>query len=760
MSDRERAGHEISQGRTESCSPDGVQIRLTAEEQKILDDLVVKNKSTAAAGNGSGQLSADARALPRLRGGLIIALALTWLFSEALASSAAGIARELWIHLPMQLYWTFCLYRISQVMAHRCGNRPPIGELQLAVLSIISFICMPTFGGYQLARWLDPFFWCWTATQIAWAARFGYCLERTENPERGFCWRLPLAFSAGTNAYILLGLVYPLLLSVPLVFNSLWFISQFWCILFLTLTLSGKLEEKKESVPAVQERSIQVSGKDVVIRYRPFVAVERWLRERLSTKGLRQGSRPVLVGRYVFMWFVAPAMLILSAIGVVLFSIFSGPGMVAPAAAAVGASSAAGNTCFMTVFLSSLLGLAAAGHLLYCRQPTHIGFGRQGFRFLWRHKFRNHDGPYVDWSAVYRIALVRPAGKTSPLDDRLCFYCKGGKLVNIKMGAIDSVDDRECVLKAIRKWAPDTARDPAVEQALQPPPDYSYTELWLQALSAPPKRERLQPLLEGVCLRDGRYEVQRTLGVGGQGQAYIALDKVSGRTTVLKEFILPVYVDVNVRRGALEQFENEARVLRQLDHPKIVKMLDFFVEDHRAYLVLEHIHGGSLREIVKNHGRLLEKQVRMLAVQMCEILAYLHGLNPPVVHRDFTPDNLILSVDGTLKLIESNVARQEVESTTSGTVVGKHAYIPPEQFRGMPETQSDIYAMGATLFFLLTGQDPEPISVSHPRNVCADVSESLNEIVQRATALELDKRYKVVSDLASDMGAIDVPKLA
>src|SRR5262249_34843353 len=129
----------------------------------------------------------------------------------------------------------------------------------------------------------------------------------------------------------------------------------------------------------------------------------------------------------------------------------------------------------------------------------------------------------------------------------------------------------------------------------------------------------------------------------------------------------------------------------------------------------------------------------------------LHGLSPPVVHRDFTPDNLILNVDGTLKLIDFNVARQSVESTTSGTVVGKHAYLPPEQFRGMPETQSDIYAMGATLHFLLTGADPEPISVSHPRQICSDVSEELNAVVEKSTALDLQKRYQSVAELKADL---------
>ncbi|WP_457832106.1 protein kinase domain-containing protein, partial [Staphylococcus aureus] len=91
---------------------------------------------------------------------------------------------------------------------------------------------------------------------------------------------------------------------------------------------------------------------------------------------------------------------------------------------------------------------------------------------------------------------------------------------------------------------------------------------------------------------------------------------------VLKEFILPVHVDVNVRKSALESFENEARILKQMDSPNVVKLIDFFVEDHRAYLVLEHIDGMSLRELVEKNGAMKESQVKELALQMCSILSY------------------------------------------------------------------------------------------------------------------------------------------
>lgn len=121
-----------------------------------------------------------------------------------------------------------------------------------------------------------------------------------------------------------------------------------------------------------------------------------------------------------------------------------------------------------------------------------------------------------------------------------------------------------------------------------------------------------------------------------------------------------------------------------------------------------------------------------------------------VVHRDFTPDNLILDSAGRLKLIDFNVA-QQILSGSSGTIVGKHAYLPPEQFRGKACHQSDLYSLGCTLHFVLTGRDPEPISQSSPRKESPEISVGLNEVVLKATALPLNQRYQSSNELQQDL---------
>jgi len=407
---------------------------------------------------------------------------------------------------------------------------------------------------------------------------------------------------------------------------------------------------------------------------------------------------------------------------------------------------AAANIAVLTNTFLVLVGAAGTGAALYASLPTHLALSKDGLRLLWRHMLFKKDGKLIQWGQIRRLSLDSPSGKTSPLDHVLRFSFGANQSLRFRLGCFPSVEERSRVLEAVEHWSPALERDSAAVQALELPPDYSYTELWLQALSGPPKRERLTPIEHKATLRGGRFVVDHALGVGGQGTAYLAYDNELSENVVLKEFILPVFVDVNVRRQSLERFEKEARILRQLDHNQIVKLIDFFVEDHRGYLVLEHIDGQSLREKVLSEGALSESAVRLLALQMCKMQNYLHSLTPPVVHRDFTPDNLILHKDGTLKLVDFNVAQQK-ETTATGTVVGKHAYLPPEQFRGQPTTQSDIYSLGASLFFILTAEEPEPINQQHPRRLKPELSGEIDQIVAKSTAIELSDRYTTAADL-------------
>jgi serine/threonine protein kinase len=334
-------------------------------------------------------------------------------------------------------------------------------------------------------------------------------------------------------------------------------------------------------------------------------------------------------------------------------------------------------------------------------------------------------------------------------------------------------DDARKLLHAIAFNVPQERIDPQLIDFLNPPKQESYTQLWLSALSTPSDRLRNDPLASGTNLQHGQYIVIDQIGAGGQGIAYRArvngaqptasaieatnaaaseADKTceAGSIAVLKEFILPSHGGKTVRKRSLEDVEREAELLKQIANPHIVALKEFFVEDERAYLVLEHINGQSLRSLVQEKGPLDSAAFREISMQLCDILTHLHGQSIPVIHRDFTPENIMIGADNFTTLIDFNVAKQ-VQSTATKTVVGKHSYIPPEQFRGKATPQSDIYALGATMYFMLTGEDPEPISSSHPQEQNKTVSAAVDALVARATAIDTQTRYPDVTTLKSDL---------
>ena len=317
--------------------------------------------------------------------------------------------------------------------------------------------------------------------------------------------------------------------------------------------------------------------------------------------------------------------------------------------------------------------------------------------------------------------------------------------------------------------------------------DNCFTELWLKYFSTPAEREKTGLLIPDMSLDCGRYKIIGTVGGGGQGTAYLAeeqpevkhkimteagkcsegvehivaaIEPVSSPSAlthnpqvVLKEYVLPLHRGQLTAERTAEKLKSEAAILGALKHPQIVRLLDAFIEDYRGYLVLEYVRGESLKAMVDQLGPQPEAMVVEWAIQTCQILNYLHTLTPPVVHRDITPDNLMLEENGSIKLVDFNVACL-VDSTSTSTVVGKHAYIPAEQFRGKPSAQSDLYSLGGTMYYLLTGQEPEPITQSHPRSFNESVSVELDVIVAKATENSLSRRYLSASEMCQELEMI------
>jgi tRNA A-37 threonylcarbamoyl transferase component Bud32 len=416
--------------------------------------------------------------------------------------------------------------------------------------------------------------------------------------------------------------------------------------------------------------------------------------------------------------------------------------------------------------------------------PTHIQLDADGITLHWLHSFVQVKSPLLAWDRLSYVSFEPTqfliGGKQRALQFNFISrgvpskarfllgilewdLCRGwfssdrSKLV-LRLDAVASSDDRKRLQMAIKKYLPSYRLDASVTDELNlPMMVQNYTDLWMDALSLSTIRARESTLEAGTHLAQGRYEIVEQIGAGGQAIVYKAIERHAGRNglvitaeVVLKEFVLPAHAGITVRKRVLEHIQREAQLLGSFKQPHIVKLNQFFVEDQRAYLVLEYISGKTLKNVVAEQGALPEKRVIDLALQMCDILEYLHSQDPKVVHCDFTPDNLIVDEHDFLKLIDFNVA-QHLEADTTKTVVGKHSYIPPEQFRGKASPQSDIYALGASLYFLLTNREPEAISQALVRQDNPAVSEELAAIVAKATAIPLPDRYQNCKEVRSDL---------
>lgn len=273
----------------------------------------------------------------------------------------------------------------------------------------------------------------------------------------------------------------------------------------------------------------------------------------------------------------------------------------------------------------------------------------------------------------------------------------------------------------------------------------SYTELWNNELSQRFQSTAFVPLEPGDVLQEGRINIVRQLAFGGLSAIYLAQE--AGRNLlVVKEAVIPAICDELRKEKALELFQREASLLSMLDHPNIAKVFDNFVEKGRHYLLLQHISGQNLRQLVAQEGPQPEEKVLVWTKEIVAILEYLHGQTPPIIHRDLTPENLMLSDDSKITLVDFGAAN-EFLGTMTGTIVGKQSYIAPEQFRGKPSPSSDIYALGATMFFLLTGVNPKPLHTSDPKTLIDTVSPETSLLVQMCTNSEASMRPANASQL-------------
>jgi len=256
-------------------------------------------------------------------------------------------------------------------------------------------------------------------------------------------------------------------------------------------------------------------------------------------------------------------------------------------------------------------------------------------------------------------------------------------------------------------------------------------------------------LLTSGAQLQGRYKILGVIGIGGMGAVYKAQDlRFPGvlRLCAVKEMINTAS-DPQVRQMIVRNFEREASILATLGHPAIPQVYDYFTEGPRCYLVEEFVTGKDLEaRLAEAEGFFSEGLVADWAVQLCEVLSYLHNHKPrPIIFRDLKPSNIMLDDHNRIRLVDFGIAKL-FQSGEKGTMIGTEGYSPPEQYRGIAEPRGDIYALGATLHHLLSKQDPrlEPPFSFHERPIHRTnptVSRGLVEVIDKALEYDVNKRW-------------------
>ena len=267
------------------------------------------------------------------------------------------------------------------------------------------------------------------------------------------------------------------------------------------------------------------------------------------------------------------------------------------------------------------------------------------------------------------------------------------------------------------------------------------------------------PLQPGTILQ-GKYRVLGIVGGGGMALVYkIEETHPLGQMWALKELRTASGIPEE-RADARRQFRQEAKMLARLDHPNLPKVVDYFDEPNRSFLVMEFIEGQSLEKYLEAaSGGLSEDQVLGYIIQVCQVLGYLHQQQPPIIFRDLKPSNIMLSNVGVIKLIDFGIARTyKVGKKKDTTTMGSENYAPPEQWgKEQTDARSDIYALGATMYHLLTGTPPLPCFVPRqlpsPCSFNSDISPNTEQVILTAMAKARQDRYQMAEEMATALSS-------
>lgn len=277
-----------------------------------------------------------------------------------------------------------------------------------------------------------------------------------------------------------------------------------------------------------------------------------------------------------------------------------------------------------------------------------------------------------------------------------------------------------------------------------------------------------------------RYVLGKVIGSGGFGITYLAYDTIDGKKIAVKEYY-PKGVAVRSPDGytiepitslhksdfqkGMDSFINESEILSRLNgNTDVINVYDTFEQNGTAYYAMEYINGITLKEYVRRYGKTSEGQALYAAVKISSAFEHIHKKN--IIHRDLSPNNIMIDIDGSVKLVDFGNARPfSYEDDNSMTVKLKPGYAPLEQYQhyGKHGPWTDIYSLGAVMYYMLTANDPrDPMTRfnndSEFCNALSGISAQLAAVIKKMTAIKIEDRYTQSAELLSDLNSVPIPK--
>lgn len=284
-------------------------------------------------------------------------------------------------------------------------------------------------------------------------------------------------------------------------------------------------------------------------------------------------------------------------------------------------------------------------------------------------------------------------------------------------------------------------------------------------------------LKEGSTLQDNRYIINKVIGQGGFGITYEGYDSATSRIVCIKEFFMRnlcgrdsvsycISVSSDGAKEVVAKFKNkfikEAKILSELSDKSIVSIFDVFEENGTAYYVMEYLNNGSLKDLIENKGPLTEKEALVYINQICDALVYIHGKK--IMHLDIKPSNIMIRERDkhSICLIDFGISKHydnDNEQTSSSPVGRSKGYAPMEQYNDNAlntfSPATDIYSLGATLFYLLTGENPPEANVIFEQGkilILANISKKTKKAIIKAMMPRRQDRYQSVNDFRVSLG--------